>query len=47
MILLDKVKPCEAIFNDSTTLLTLLSVGLIVTALCVYFIVRYRKTKQQ
>ncbi|MBP5503823.1 MAG: hypothetical protein J6Y24_13655 [Bacteroidales bacterium] len=46
MILLDKVKPCEAIFTDSTTLLTVVSVGLIVIALCTFFIVRYRKSKQ-
>ncbi len=47
MTLLDKVQPCEAIFTDSTTLVTLLSVGLIVIALCVFFIVRYRNSKQQ
>lgn len=47
MILLDKVQPCEEIFHDSTTLVTLLSVGLIVIALCVFFIVRYRNSKQQ
>ncbi|MBR4214254.1 MAG: hypothetical protein IKR94_02950 [Bacteroidales bacterium] len=46
MTLLDKVQPCEEIFHDSTTLLTVLSVGLIVIALCTFFIVRYRKSKQ-
>ena len=46
MILLDKVKPCEAIFTDSTTLIAVLSVGLIVIVLCTFFIVRYRKSKQ-
>ncbi len=46
MILLDKVKPCEAIFTNSTTLITVVSVGLIVIALCTFFIVRYRKSKQ-
>lgn len=35
MTLLDKVQPCEEIFHDSTTLVTLLSVGLIVIALCI------------
>ena len=47
MTLLDKVQPCEEIFHDSTTLIAVLSVGLIVIALCTFFIVRYRNSKQQ
>ncbi len=47
MILLDKVKPCEAFFHENTTLITVLIAAIVVLLLCIMFVIRYRKSKQQ